>query len=194
MPDATELAAVSDIKTMLGITSSGQDTLLALIKAAIEQRVKKITGRDLLVPSTPYTEYYNGDGGNVLRVDQRPIISVTSIYSDPARNFGAETLIPAADLIGDAKSYALGFVELLTFRFLKGLKSTKITYSAGYSTVPADLSHAVRMIVCKEFKVIDKKMFAETSQQVGDMQITLSPDKWPKDAMETIQAYRRIDF
>jgi len=192
MPDATELAARADIKTMLGLTDTTQDALLDIIKSGVEAWVKNFTGRDLLV--TSYTEYHDGDGSNVVRLDQRPITAITSIYADPSRLFEAATLIPSTDIISDTKGQRLGFVELLTYKFTKGLKSTRVIYSAGYSTVPTDLSMAVKQIVCKQFKVISKKMFAEVSQQAGDMTVTLSVDAWPKDAMEVIRSYRRMDF
>lgn len=192
MPDATELSATADIKTMLGITTSGQDSLLAIIKSNVEAWAKNYCGRDFLVSS--YTEYHDGDDTSVLRVRQRPVVSVTSIYSDPARLFEAASLIPASDLIGDAESIRLGFIELFTYRFLRGAKATKIVYSAGYSTVPTDLSMAVKLIVCKQFKVIDKKMFAERTQQVGDMTLTLSTDEFPRDAMTILESYRRMSF
>lgn len=192
MPDATELCTRADIKTMLGLSTSNQDALLDIIKASVEQYIKTYCGRDFLVAS--YTEYYDGDGMNVLRTNQRPIISITSIHSDASRLFEAASLIPASDIIGDAKSLRLGFVELLTYQFIKGLKSTKIVYSAGYSVIPTDISMAAKLIVCKQYKVIDKKMFAEKSQGVGDMTITLAIDEFPKDAMRIVEAYRRLDF
>ncbi len=145
MPDATELCSTTDLKVLLGISSSNQDSLLALIKASVEQYAKTYTGRDLLVAS--YTEYYDGDGGSVLRLDQSPIISISSISIDAARIFAAASLIPATDIIGDAKSSLLGFVELLTYSFSRGVKNVKVVYSAGYSTVPADLSGAVKLII-----------------------------------------------
>lgn len=192
MPDATELCSLTNIKTMLGLTTSAEETLLGLIKAAAEAWAKNYCGRDFLV--TSYTEYYDGDHSNMLRTNQRPIVSVTSIYSDPARLFESASLIPASDLVGDAVSYRLGYVELLTYKYLRGLKSTKIVYSAGYSTVPTDLAMAVMLIICKQYKVISKKMFAETSQTAGDMTVTLSPDAFPQDAMKVIESYRRMDF
>ena len=192
MPDATELSALADIKTMLGISDTSQDALLTIVKDSVEAYVKTYCGRDFLV--TSYTEYYDGDDCNVLRTYQRPIVSITSVSSDPARLFEAASLIPADDIIGDSKSLRLGFIELLTYRFLAGLKSTKVVYSAGYSTIPTDLSMAVKLIVCKQFKVISKKMFAEQVQSVGDMTITLSVDAFPKDAMKIVESYRRLDF
>lgn len=190
MPDATELTTTANLKTLLGISSTSQDSLLALIKASVEQFAKTYTGRDLLV--TAYTEYYDGDDGAILRVNQHPIVSVTSIHTDPARDFEAASLVPSDDIIGDARSYALGFIELLTYRFLRGMKSVKVVYSAGYATVPADLSQAVMLIVAKQFKVAEKKMFAEGSYQVGNMTVTLSPDAFPKDAMKVLDSYRRV--
>lgn len=192
MPDATELCSTADLKVLLGISSASQDSLLALVKAGVEAWAKTFTGRDLLVPSTPYTEYYDGDETPILRLDQHPIVSVTSIHIDGARTFSAAALVPATDIIGDAKSYALGFVELLTYRFSRGVKNVKVVYSAGYSTVPLDLSMAVKQIVAKQFKVAEKKMFAEGSYQVGDTTVTLSPDAFPKDALEVLRSYRRV--
>jgi hypothetical protein len=191
MPDATELCSTSDLKTMLAITTSGEDTMLALLKAAGEKFVKTFCGRDFIIPSTPYTEYYDGDGSNVLRLDQAPIVSVTSIHSDPARLFESASLIPASDLIGDAKSLRLGWLELLTYKFLKGLKSTKVVYSAGWSTIPEDLSFAVKTLICHQYKVVGKKSWDETARQFGDVNITISPNSIPKNALDILKSYRR---
>lgn len=192
MPDATELCTLADLKSMLGQTASTEEALITIVKNAVEAYAKTYCGRDFIVAT--YTEYHDGDDGNLLRVDQRPINSITSLYSDPARLFESASLIPSSDIVGDTKGQRLGFVELLTYKFLKGIKSTKIVYSGGLSTIPADLSMAVKLIVCKQYKVISKKMFAENTQQVGDMTITLSPDAFPKDALKMLDAYRRIDF
>lgn len=192
MPDATELCTTADLKTLLGISTTSQDALLAVVKAGVEKWAKTFTGRDLLTSSSPYTEYHNGDGGGILRLDQHPITDIDSINIDGARVFAAATAIPEADIISDARAQALGFVELLTYRFSRGVKNVKVVYSAGYATVPEDLSMAVKQIVAKQFKVAEKKMFAEGSYQVGDTTVTLSPDAFPKDALEVLRSYRRV--
>ncbi len=192
MPNATELCSTTDIKTLLGITSSSQDTLIALVKANVEAWVKNYCGRDFL--ATDYVEYYDGDDSNQLRLLQRPVNTITEIKCDPARLFVDASIIPTTDFIADAQTLRLGFVKLLTYKFLRGAKSTKVTYNAGYTTIPADLGYAVGLVVAKQFKVADKKLFAETSQTVGGMTITLSIDTYPKDAMKVIESYRRMDF
>jgi len=189
MPDATELFSTTQLKTMLNITGSSQDALITLVKASVEQFVKTYCGRDLLVAS--YTEFHDGDDGNLVRTIQRPIVSITSIHSDPARLFGDAALIPSSDIVDDSEGQRLGFIELLTYKFLKGVKSTKIVYSAGYSTVPGDLSYAALLIAAKQFHIASKQMFAENSREVGDLRITLSVDTFPRDAMEVIDRYKR---
>lgn len=192
MPNATELCPIATVKTLLGISTTQQDALLTIIKAQVEAWVMNYCGRDFIVQD--YVEYYDGDDYNSLRLRQRPINSVAEINSDPARIFAAASIIPTSDFIADAQTLRLGFVQLLTYKFLRGAKSTKVTYNAGYATIPADLSFAVAQIVAKQFKVIDKKLFAETTQTTGSMTVTLSIDTYPKDAMNVISSYRRIDF
>lgn len=192
MPDATELCTLADCKTLLALTTSNEEALLTIIKNNVEAWVKTFCGRDFIV--TAYTEYHDGDGSAQLRVDQRPIVSISSIYSDPALLYEAASLIPSTDYVTDPRGRTLGYVELNQYRFLKGRKATKISYSAGYSTIPYDLSMAVKLIVCKQYKVISKKMFAEQTQQAGDMVVTLTPDSFPKDAMEILRGFRRVSF
>ena len=194
MPDDTELATLADIKTLLRITSSGEDSLLTIIKDAVEQDVKNFCGRDFLIPSSAYTEYHDGDGTRQLRALQRPITDITSIHVDGGRNFADVSLIATSKIITDAEARVLGYIELFNASFLVGIKNVQLIYKAGYAAIPKDLSLAVKTIVCKIFKVADKQMWAQGSQTAGDLVITLTPDAWPKDARKTLDRYRRMDF
>lgn len=191
MPNATELCSLAALKAYLQITGAAQDSILQSLKDSVEALVKTYCGRDFLVAS--YTEYYDGDDGSVLRVSQRPITAITSIHSDPARAYAAGSLIPSTDyLTDDALEWNAGLITLKDYRFLKGKKSTKVVYSAGYATIPADLSHAVKLIAAKEFKVQDKRLAGTLSQQVGDMTMSLEIEAFPKNALEILNRYRRI--
>jgi len=192
MADATELSALADIKTLLGISSSNKDAILTIIKDAVEAFVKTYCGRDFLV--TSYTEYHDGDDSVSMRMNQRPITAITSVHVDASRTFDAATLVPTANIITDAKGQELGFIELFNYRYTRGQKNVQVIYSAGYSTIPTDLSLAVKLLAAKEFKVADKTLYAESTQQVGDMVITLTPDSLPKNVLEILNRYRRIPF
>jgi hypothetical protein len=192
MPDATELCSLADCKTLLGLTTSAQEAVVTLVKNGVEAFVKNFCGRDFIV--TTYTEYPEGDGGNSIRVRQYPITSITSIHIDASREFTAASLVPATDYITDPRMREIGWIDLYAYQFSRSRGANKIVYVAGHSTIPYDLSMAVKAIICKQYKVIDKKMFAEVSQSAGDMTITLSPDTFPKDAMEVLMRHRRIAF
>lgn len=200
MPDATELVSAADLKTFLAITSSTLDAKLAAVKTDIEAMVKTYCGRDFLVPSTPYTEYYDGDGSQQLIVNQRPVISVASIYIDSSCLFESGSLVPnlnsgsPAELISSQRKLNSGIIELFSYAFQRGRRSVKITYSAGYATVPADLQRAVKLICAKAWKTQDLQMIGQISQQVGDKTVTYEPDSWPKEAAEILGRYRRIEL
>jgi len=193
MANATELCSLADLKAYLKITSGTYDAILQSIKDSTEQFVKDYCGRDFLV--TAYTnDYYDGDGSSRLRTRQRPIISVDSIFCDPARLFGANTQIPTSAIINDQRSWNVGFIELYIWRFLFGLKSVQLNYTAGYATIPADLAHAVKLICAREYLLQDKNLTGQVSQDVGDRKITMNLDSIPKNAVEILDRYRRIEI
>lgn len=196
MPDATELVSLTTLKEFLNVSGSTLDTKLQRVKDEVEQWVKTYCGRDLLVAS--YTEYYAGDGTRCLVLDQRPIVSVTSINVDPARLFGDSTLVAnlnsgsPAQLISTALELRAGIVRLYSYVFTRGPNGVKVVYSAGLSTVPYDLQRAVKLIAAKQWKMQDLQMAGQVSQQVGDKTVTFSPDRWPQDALDILDKYKRV--
>lgn len=192
MPDASELVSLANLKVFLAITGSGKDTILQAIKDAVEPWVKRYCDRDFLV--TSYVEYYDGNDAGRLRLRQRPITAITSIYADPARLWSSNTLIPASDIIIDSPNDVEGIVELYVYRFLMGRKAIKVTYTAGYSTIPGDLQHAVKLICAKQFKVIDKGLIGQTTQTIGDLTITFDQAAIPKDAMDILQRFKGVNL
>lgn len=200
MPDATEIESVSNLKSFLQITSSTHDAKLTTLKAEVEQLVNGYCGRDFIVPSTPYTEFYDGDGSQRLIVNQRPIISIASIYIDPSCLFAEASAVPnlnsgsPAELISNARQLRAGIVELFSYAFLRGRRSVKITYSAGYATMPTDLQRAVKLICAKWWKSQELLLSGQYQQSVGDKTVTLDADAWPKEALDILQRYRRLEL
>ncbi|HYF53119.1 MAG TPA: hypothetical protein VEA41_02545 [Salinarimonas sp.] len=192
MPDATTLVSVTDLKAYLQETSSTNDTIITAIRDAVDKIIPKYVGRDIL--ATTYTEYHDGDGSR-LHVKHYPIISVTSIEDDTTRVFagGASTVISSSYYISnDQNSWDAGIVELFNWAFQRGRKNVKIVYVAGWSTIPADLAHAAKLICAKEYKIQSKLLLGEISQSVGDRTVTLDMETFPKQAVQILERYRRI--
>ena len=106
-----------------------------------------------LLKSRTLTEYYDGDGGTKLYLDQRPINSITSIHSDPTRAWAADSLIAstAYQVYGDE-----GYVVFTDTSVDVGHRVIRVIYVAGYSTVPYDLREA-----CIELAALTYENFKE---------------------------------
>lgn len=124
------------------------------------------------------TEYYAGNGRRELQLNQRPVISIGSVYEDTGAYYGeasgafaSTTLLTAGTQYcllrdnGDKAEQSLGGILLrlggvwpagseqlrgmLTTSPAPGLGNIKVTYNAGYAVVPADVRRAVAKLVAE---------------------------------------------
>jgi len=137
--------------------------------------------------STARTEYYDGDGTRSLHVLAYPISTVSTIYVDPDRAYAAGDLMDADNYV----YYAMkGTVVTDGDVFSTGPKSVKITYTGGYTTVPADLQHAIKELVTFWYKRNTDKRVGVTSVSVGDKGINYEPGV-PESVLNVLKRYRR---
>jgi len=141
------------------------------------------TGRKLLAREN--TEYYDGDGKRVLRLDNWPVVSTAAeiaLYSDPDRAYGADTKIASDAIIIYP---AMGKIVLSGAYFATGEQATKVVYTAGYAisgtvTIPWDLALAVRMMGSVLWKHQKDKVSGLASVSIGGASITLIEELMPK--------------
>lgn len=101
------------------------------------------------IKSKQYTEYYDGEYPQRLYVNIHPIISISSIYSDADWVWGSDTLIdPAYYRIHNSRSYII-FKDVYLLPYTQNIK---ITYTAGYSTIPLLLKNVAKEEVTRVFK------------------------------------------
>lgn len=146
------------------------------------------TKRKLL--SRANTEYYNGGGSNTILLNNYPCTTLTSVYDDLDRTYGSDTLIDSTDL-------AVLPTELLYMIvydggvFMNGVKNVKVTYTAGYSTVPWDLQQACLGLIGIYFKHTDEKLLMIQSRSVGDGSITIDMNKIPQWIYDILNVYKK---
>lgn len=142
------LVTLAKYKDYLKITTTTYDTLLTDIQSAIEKRVKEYLLRP--IESATYTdELYDGSGDECLVLRNFPITAATTIkeYQGLDSN-NAETwytLVQGTDYdrkLLDAEAFA---IRMDGYTFAKGDLNYKITYTAGYTSIPDDIQMA-----CKE--------------------------------------------
>lgn len=120
-----------------------------------------------------YTEYYGGTGVRELLLRQRPIRSVSSVYEDGSAAYGDGTnAFAASTLLVAGTDYnirrdngqvgASGMLTRIGSYWRRPMQSTcgllvssagdgngniKVTYTAGYTTIPANIQQAVCVLV-----------------------------------------------
>lgn len=138
------LTTVADVKESLGIASSdtSRDNL---IKRKINQATLFIEGYCGLslnhhFAQTTYTnEEYDGTGSNALVLRARPVTSITSFQRrDSNLSDGTFSDVESQLYFSDLNA---GIIETVT-RSNWGWNRYRVSYVAGYATIPADLAEA----------------------------------------------------
>lgn len=152
-----DLTTVADVTSLTGAAAGDSDIIQTLITAA-SVWANSFTSR--ILKQQTFTEYYDGDGSELLFLKNYPIEEITSIHQDSDRAFAADTLIDSDDyvvykdnrsLVGDGAYWE------------SGIQTIKIVYVAGYDTVPLDLVDAITKLVDYWYKAYDAHRFGVTS-------------------------------
>lgn len=182
-----DLITLANLKTYLfpGETNTTYDTILETVIDAISARVKGAVGGCEILTATYTAEEVTGRGTKFLDTKHWPITSVTTVTDQ------------------DANSYTQGHDDDYTFDDYSIIriggtwdpappKYYKVTYVAGFSTLPVDLTLLCYELCAEEFKRIKDKWAGETSRSFPDGSITMMPDvPFTKKQLEVLGRYRR---
>lgn len=137
-----DLVTVAEYKAYAGISSTTQDTAIGIIIGKVSHLVKNICRRTFLDYVDEYkTDVFPGGTGRLL-LPETPILNVASVeFSD---NYGKDyvELIEFEDYVVDQQQDA---VEIIAYalREYKRVNAFRVTYTAGYESIPEDLKLAV---------------------------------------------------
>lgn len=141
---AKNLITLAEYKAYEGIASTNQDLEISTTIPKVSELVKSICRRTFVdwIDDTK-TEVYNG--GSVLLLQESPVIQISSI--ERSENYGQTytTLTEFTDWVLDQENQQILPVGLPEFRKL--INGYRITYTAGYDTIPEDLKLAVLDLV-----------------------------------------------
>ena len=172
------LVTLAQVKAHLDIvgTNVNQDNKLTLFQAAAESWFYSYIQR-VRIEAGSVTEYQHGDQANTIMLIEYPIISVTELRVDSERVFtDPSTLIATTD-------YAIGedsnCIILYNSRFPRGFNNIKITYVAGYATVPAEIKLAVLWLTEWFYLNNNRKDMGRTSMGKQDENVGVLADMPP---------------
>lgn len=159
-------------KTYAGLTDSALDSVIDQLIPEVDELIRKFTQQNL--EQANYTEFHDGNNGPFLRLRQRPVRSVVSLWLDrdgfygvPPGSFGSTTLLtPGTDYVlvpdqpdGTSRAGKVARINdlwpgagvrprgLIAAHPTKALGNIKVSYVAGFPEIPADLTLAANMTV-----------------------------------------------
>lgn len=158
-----DLSTVAQVKAYMKKTDAGDDTLLATLLSQASKMIETYTNRDFT--AVIYTdELYNGNGGPKLYLKQFPIFTtpavVVKLY-DPFTDTNLYTYTVNLEYIIYEEE---GYIHMWG-GWSKGHQNFKITYKAGFTTVPEDIVLACNMLTAFVFDNIRKQGIK--SQRIG---------------------------
>lgn len=159
------LCTVDEAKTYLNVDGN-MDADEELVENLID-RVSYIfeIQCDRVFDSTEHTEYLDGEGREWIRPKHYPITAVTGLWDSTTWDWDDDTLISSDDY---KVSNSGRFIKLKARVFYDGSENVKITYTAGYSTIPLDLKMACIDEVARLYRSRDERHLTNYSNTDGE--------------------------
>lgn len=182
-----------------GLSGSSDETLLDALVAGVGVqlaqwcRFPKTAAGTWAMESASYTLYLTGDGSDRLRIPVKPLVSVTSIYDDVLRAYGADTLVASSSYTGGI-DLDLGLVYLLPTAtkasWSNGVpRALKVSVVAGYATVDEGLKEAARATLRAAWS---RRKMGEATESISGQGVSVSvaPSDIPPSARLLLAARR----
>ncbi len=192
--DSNAWVSLAETKEFMGISGSSDDDLLTSLINYCFSALEDYLGRQ--IKSRTYTEErYDGDGTDTLIVYQYPITAISSIYDDPSLGFNSDTLIDSDDYLIDDQDRYPGRIRLagedaLSLSFAKGKTNIKITYTAGYVTIPNTLKFGLLTYITSAYN--KRKGHGTVVQSLGGQSVTWERMGIPREVKDIINDYKKF--
>lgn len=193
------LCTLEEVKNHFGFgDDAGDEEQIDRLITAAQGLFERYCGR--VFDEATFTEYWNGDGTDLLFIKNYPIISIASIHDDSGdHSYGDDTLI-------DPTGYAIindNHVQLYSTVFNKSVNNVQIIYVAGYSDttpgdhvpIPDELTQACIAQVGWMFKQGKGHQYGISTKTLDDGSIGfIETSALLPSVRETLRLYRRVSF
>lgn len=186
------LTTLAAAKSHLSVNGSDttQDNRIELFINAASERIERFTDRKL-VSQGPIAEIQHGRRSNILLLRQWPIIAVSELKVDYSAAFTDPlTIIPVTDYTISDDSTSLLYINQI---FPVGFNNIKVTYTAGYTTVPSDLELACLWLTEWYYLHRTRGDMGRTTASKGDESVGVLSDM-PPMIEEILIDYKRSEF
>jgi len=197
---AGDLITLTDAKTWLHIkpADTTMDTLIQLLITAVSAQCLAFTHRSSFL-SASYTEWYNGVGTDSLYLANGPVTAVSLVQVQGQTIPQASSPTAAGYTFDKSRVFLQGMSFGSGFRgfslFPRGHRNVQVTYTAGYTAVPADLAMSVNEMVALKYN--ESNRVGEKSKSLGPSQTVSSitiADGIPEGIKMVWLRYRKLGW
>jgi hypothetical protein len=158
--DPIDLTTLPAVKSLAEVQGSADDVEIQGLITGFSRYILTRTGRDSLNSAPSYVEVYDGNGSFRMFLRNSPILTITSLMVNGVEQAASPGYGRGGYFIEQSgRSIAIrpggsGTVFLtnsypsggLPFSFVKGIGNIQVSYTAGYTVVPADLEFTCRTV------------------------------------------------
>ncbi|MAF25760.1 hypothetical protein CL634_09340 [bacterium] len=195
------LVSAATLKTYLPeVQGTALDTELDALIVRIESAIARFlgftipdSGQSPKLDSVAYTFFLNGPAAwnsRVIQIPIFPVSAITNIYVDSNRAYGAGTIVDSSEYDLDIQLGQCILKETSSSTWEKGFRYIKVQCTAGWSSAPADLEHAICILASISQR--GKSNAGKKSLSQRGSTITLSPRTMPPEVKEIIYPLRAI--
>ncbi len=186
--NANALTTVAVAKDHLGIPAADatQDGRIERFINVASDRVSNYTERQLVAADT--VDILHGGMTNMLMLREWPLNAVSEMAIDSDGIFGPETVVDPSDyrIIDEG---TLLYDGVLPY----GYGNIKVTYNAGYQTIPSDIEMACLLFVEWLYRFRNTGSIGRSGMSKGDESTTILQDI-PPIIKSLLDPFRRTEF
>jgi hypothetical protein len=164
----------------------------------VEDYIDQQTGRNFIADTVDSIKSYNGNGKNVLIIDDCISITKIEIY-DTEGNLIEGALVANTDyFLEPANELPKQEIRLYGYRFQKGIQNIKITGKWGYSVaVPNSIMHAATILVANIINFSNQSEGEIQTLNVGSYSVSFK-DQSKRDDFERVpeilDSFKKYEF
>jgi hypothetical protein len=188
------LVTLEDYKTYKKITKTDADTELQYIIDSVNVLVRTFVGHSIIdYYTTPHVETFNVQQGQAsLQLNEWPIKAVVSVQTREDYDKAYVTMDPVEYYVDPDVDCI--YIHGKSAYWPEGFGAVKVTYTAGYATVPLDLRIAcldlIHMYVKEEYK--EKRTIGSTSIDNSSSKGSSLVSEWPVHIIRILDMYRNV--
>lgn len=180
------LTTVAACKSQLDIPTANtdQDSFIERLINSASQQIDRYCNRRFV--STSYVEIFDGNRSNQLLLGNMPVTALSELNVDSLRVFGSSTIVAATEYGRTGNIITKNSGNWGNVR-----QSIRVSYTAGFTEVPADVENACIMLVELYYRMKNDRRIGRESQSKAGEDITFV-DGLPKAVTDVLDNYKII--